>query len=205
MTAHEWKMGDRVMHAGRPEWGVGEIRSAENLVKDGVKSQRLTIRFERAGVKTLATAFADLRPPGEVPLVPESGAAAGGEPGDNWLQVAEAGSMDIVMTRVPEDASDPFRSRKSRLESTLTLYRFTGAGSSLLDWAAMQSGLKDPLSRFNRHELERFFELFHTALDAHLKRLVQELKKAEPQVLAEVTAAASPVAKQALRRADGGR
>jgi hypothetical protein len=128
-----------------------------------------------------------------------------GEAEVNWLKLAEAGSVDETMTRVPEAASDPFRTRKARLESTLNLYRFSGTGASLLDWAAMQSGLKDPLTRFNRHELERFFERFQTALDAHLKRLVLELKKAEPQALAEVITAAPAFAKQALRRADAGR
>lgn len=201
MTTRDWKMGDRLMHAGRPEWGIGEVRSAEHVVQEGVKSQRLTIRFDRAGVKTLATAFADLRPPDEMPQVPT--APGHDEPDGNWLKQAEAGSINEMMIRVPEAASDPFKSRKARLESTLGLYRFTGAGSSLLDWSAMQSGLKDPLSRFNRHELERFFEQFKLALDAHLKRLVQELKKADPQALAEVAAAAEPAGKQALRRADG--
>jgi hypothetical protein len=131
--------------------------------------------------------------------------ALNGEAEGNWLKLAEAGSIDETMTRVPEIASDPFRTRKSRLESTLSLYRFSGTGASLLDWAAMQSGLKDPLARFNRHELERFFERFQNSLDAHLKRLVLELKKAEPQALAEVLAAAPAFAKQALRRADAGR
>lgn len=189
------------MHAGRPEWGVGEVRSAEITVQDGVKAQRLTIRFERAGVKTLATAFADLRPADEMPQVDRSPTPAPGEDG-NWLKAAEADSPDDLMTRVPEAASDPFRTRKARLETTLTLYRFSGAGSSLLDWAAMQSGLKDPLTRFTRHELERYFERFRFALDAHLRRLVHELKKEDPAVLSALVAAASPDAKQALRRAD---
>lgn len=206
MPAREWKLGDRLMHAGRPEWGVGEVRSAETLVQEGVKAQRLTIRFERAGVKTLASAFADLRPADEMPSVPTyQEEPTNGSSEGNWLQQAEAGSVNEQMTRVPEAASDPFRTRRARLEATLALYRFTGAGSSLLDWAAMQSGLKDPLARFNRHELERFFERFQTALDTHLKRLVMELRKAEPQVITEVAAAAAPAARQALRRADGGR
>ncbi len=203
MTTREWKLGDRLMHAGRPEWGIGEVRSAEAVVQDGVKAQRLTIRFDRAGVKTLATAFADLRPADEMPQVPNHPPSENGHDDSDWLQKAEAGSTDEVMTRVPEDASDPFRTRKARLESTLNLYRFTGTGSSLLDWAAMQSGLKDPLSRFTRHDLERLFDLFRLALDSHLKRLVLELKKADPAALAELSASASPTAKQALRRADG--
>jgi hypothetical protein len=191
------------MHAGRPEWGIGEVRSAEATVQDGVHSQRLTIRFERAGVKTLASAFADLRNAEEMPALAEHPAEANGD--SDWLKHAEAIAPDELMTKVPEAASDPFRSRRGRLESTLALYRFSGSGSSLLDWAAGQSGLKDPLSRFNRHELERFFDRFRTNLDTHLKRLVFELKKEDPAALAEVAAAADPTGKQALRRADGQR
>lgn len=206
MPTRQWKMGDRLMHAGRPEWGVGEVRSVEGTVQDGVPSQRLTIRFERAGIKTLASAFADLRPADEMPSLTNHSPTAPEAEGDaDWLQRAEAGAPDELMTKVPEAASDPFRSRRARLESTLTLYRFSGSGSSLLDWAASQSGLKDPLNRFNRHELERFFERFRTNLDTHLKRLVFELRKEDPSGLAEVSAAADPTGKQALRRADGQR
>jgi len=205
MIKREWKLGDRLMHAGRPEWGVGEVRGAERTVQEGMPSQRLTIRFERAGVKTLASAFADLRPADEMPRVPDSPTASNGDPDSDWLTRAEAGSVDELMTRVPESASDPFATRRSRLGSTLKLYRFTGTGSSLLDWAAMQSGMKDPLTKFTRHELEVLFERFRVALDSHLKRLVLELRKQEPGVLAEVAATAEPHEKQALKRADGAR
>jgi len=93
----------------------------------------------------------------------------------------------------------------ARLEATLGLYRFTGAGASLLDWAILQSGLRDPLSRFSRHELEQFFDRFKFNLDSHLKRLVYEMKREDPAGLAELCASAAPSAKQALRRADAGR
>ena len=61
MATADWKMGDRVIHAGRPEWGIGEVRSAEVVHQDGQRAQRLTIRFDRAGVKVISTAFAELR------------------------------------------------------------------------------------------------------------------------------------------------
>lgn len=199
MPSREWKLGDRLIHAGRPEWGVGEVRSAEAATQDGARCQRLTVRFERAGVKTLTTAFADLRTPEEMGAMPENTDNA------TWLQQAEAENPEERMSRLPEPATDPFRSKRSRLEATLGLYRFTGAGSSLLDWATAQSGLKDPLSRFNRHELERFFERFKTNLDAHLKRLSFELRKEDPAALAALTAAAPQQARQALKRVDAGR
>lgn len=196
MPTREWKMGDRLIHAGRPEWGVGEVRSAESATQDGTKCQRLTVRFERAGVKVLTTAYADLKTPEEMGALPEREAEG------SWLDQAEAESPDERMTRLPEAATDPFRTKRSRLEATLGLYRFTGGGASLLDWATAQSGLKDPLSRFNRHQLEQFFERFKNNLDGHLRKLTFEMKREDPAGLAEAVAAAPQPARQALKRLD---
>jgi hypothetical protein len=123
----------------------------------------------------------------------------------SWLDQAEAGTADERMTRLPEPATDPFRTKKARLEATLGLYRFAGVGASLVDWAAAQSGLKDPLSRFNRHQLEQFFDRFRNNLDGHLKRLTFELKREDPAGLAAAIAAAPPQARQALKRIDAAR
>jgi hypothetical protein len=204
MSIMEWKMGDRVVHSGRPEWGIGEVRSAESTVQEGKKCQRLTIRFERGGIKTLSTAYAELtsadssmamRAVAEAERVDEGG----------WLNRAEAERPELRMASIPETATDPFRTKRARLEATLGLYRFTAGPSSLLDWAVMQSGLKDPLSHFSRHQLEEYFERFKAALDGHLRKLVYELKKEDPAGLSELSATASPPAKAALRRADGWR
>ncbi|QYU67803.1 hypothetical protein J4558_23455 [Leptolyngbya sp. 15MV] len=109
------------------------------------------------------------------------------------------------LTALPESATDPFASRRSRLKATLGLYRFSGVGASLLDWAASQTQLKDPLSCFSRHDLERLFDRFRIALDAHTRKLVHEARRQEPAVLAEVLAQASLAAQQAVRRVDAGR
>jgi hypothetical protein len=201
MLSKDWKSGDKVVHAGRPEWGVGQVTLSEPVVQDGRKAQRLTVRFERAGMKTLSTAFADLRPADQMPSlereVRESGMGLLG------LEATEV--TGEVMARLPEAATDPFRGYKSRLAATLELFRFSPSGASLLDWACMQTGLKDPLSKFNRHELEQFFEKFQTARETHLRRLVQDMRKQDPQALADATAAATPAMRQVLRRADTGR
>jgi hypothetical protein len=199
MVIREWSLGDRIVHASKPEWGTGEVRTAESILQDGVRCQRLTVRFDRAGTKTLSTAFADLRPRegGLEPLLePEPVNDPLGPQGINYQQ---------RLLAIPEDATDPFRSRKARLQTTLTLYRFAPSGGSLLDWAASQTGLKDPLSKFSRHELEQCFDRFRAALDAHLKKLAFEMRKADPAGLAEALAAAGAEGKQALRRADSGR
>lgn len=201
MLNRDWKAGERLVHAGRPEWGIGQVTAAEGVVQDGKRGQRLTVRFERAGLKTLSTAFADLRPADQMPdlerEIRDSGQAL--------LGVDTSALADEVMIRLPEPATDPFRGYKARLLSTLELYRFSDSGGSLLDWASMQSGLKDPLSKFSRHELEHFFERFRTALDTHLKRLVGDMRKQDPGALTEVAAGASPAARQMLKRYDTGR
>ena len=71
--------------------------------------------------------------------------------------------------------------------------------------AAMQTKLKDPLSEFNRHELEDCFRRFQLRLETHLKSLLRDMRKQDPQGLAEVSRGASPVAQQAMRRADNDR
>lgn len=198
--AHEWSKGDRLIHASKPEWGTGHVLEAAAAVEDGAPCQRLTVRFERAGMKTLSTAFADLSPAPDTPAVGEEMASA-----DPLAAALNSAPVGEIMTRLPERVTDPFISYKDRLKATLDLYRFSEGGASLLDWACMQTGLKDPLSRFNRHELEQWFGRFRMEVDQHLRRLVRDIRKQEPETLEAATAAASPAARQALRRADIGR
>lgn len=198
MVSKDWTKGDSVVHAAKPEWGAGEVLVAESISHEGKPVQRLTIRFSRAGTKTISTAFADLRPASEMPYLPEPAS----EKPDPLAQVALSASVEELMTKLPDNATDPFRGLRQRLSSTLDLYRFADNGATLLDWAAIQTGLKDPLSRFNRHELEQWFSRFKMELDNHLKKLVKDARKQDPQALEAVTAAATPTARQALRRAD---
>jgi hypothetical protein len=199
MAVRVWKLGDRVYHAGRPEWGAGEVRTAENVIEDGRAAQRLTVRFDRAGVKILSTTFADLRPADDMPALDADAPPAILDNGNAAAVTAEK------MTALPEAATDPFKSKRARLEYTIGLFRFTGSGASLVDWAAMQSGLSDPLSRFSRHELEQFFERFRQALDAHARKLIAELKREDPSAIGELAQAAPPASQQALKRLIGAR
>lgn len=192
----EWKFGDRVVHTGRPEWGVGTVSTVEPAVQDGRRCHRLTVRFERGGVKTLSTAFAELR-------YADTGAIAmlNAEPASDPLLAAEFKPED-VFCKVPDDALDPFVSPRKRLEYTLGLYRFSEGGGKLLDWAVAQSGMKDPLSRFNRHELEALYQRFLFNVEQHLKKLVREMNRTEPQTVKDVVAKAHPAAVKALKRMD---
>ncbi len=194
----EWKFGDRLVHAGKPEWGIGQVSSAENTQQDGKRCQRVTVRFERGGVKTLSTAFADLRPADQAgfpKLAPEA-------PTDPIALAAENQAVQDAMCKVPESATDPFISSSKRLENTLSLYRFSDTGGSLIDWAVMQSGLKDPLSRFSRHDLEKLFARYQVNLDNHLKKLVREMRRTEEATVAKLVTLAPPAARAALRRVD---
>ncbi len=200
MLVKQWSFGDRVVHAGRPEWGQGVITSAVSEQHEGRACQRLVIRFDRAGLKTISTAHADLRPPSEVPLL-----MAETETKVDPLAGLGGPSARDLMLRLPDAATDPFTTPRARMLATLNLYRYTGDGGSLLDWAAMQSGLKDPMTKFNRHELEEIFRRFVIIRDEHLKKLALEFKKTEPGLLLEAQKIAPRAAQQVLKRFDFGR
>lgn len=192
MPPQAYAFGDRLTHTAKPEWGVGEVVAAQSVQQDGQACQRLQIRFERAGLKTLSTAVADLLPAGAV----EAQAPAAAEPVD-------LSDPHETMGAIPEAARDPFSTPAARLEATLALYGYTPHGASLLDWAARQSGLADPLERFNRHELEAFFERFRFNLDAHLGKVVRELRVQDSRSLQRIAAAAPPEGRQAVKRLNG--
>lgn len=187
----DFQSGERVIHQDRPEWGVGVVLSAQT----GGDGQRLRVRFERAGLKTLSV------PPAAVEHQAKNlnGALT---PSDRLAGLDEHDAAE-VMTGLPEAARDPFTSVAARLAATLSLYRFEPTGASIIDWAASQSGLADPLSRFTRHELEALFRTFERRRDAHLKRLADDVRNLAPADLAAAVADAPPAGKRALSRLIG--
>ncbi len=195
----EWKPGDKVRHVGKPEWGVGSVVAADGSLQDGSPCQRLTVRFDRAGSKTLSTAFADIRDADEFFNAPEHISD------DPILKAHDEANVREALIKVPEPATDPFSSLRKRLLATLDLYRYGESPAGLLDWAARQTGLKDPLSRYSRHELEQIYQRFVANVDQHLRRLLKDSRKLEPALVPEVIGQARPLAKQALRRVDDGR
>lgn len=211
MSEHQFKYGDRVVHALRPEWGPGVVTAVQNVTEEGRPAQRLTLRFDRAGLKTISTAHAHLRPatPADEAAAagaPDPGTASSAENGSGgWLARLESRPTLEVMMQLPEATSDPFASLASRLKATFNLYRFSTQGASLLDWAAMQTGMRDPLSRFSRHELEQYFQRFAGERDAHLKKLVLEAKKSDDPQVRQLLDQPPPAAKDALRRIHAGR
>lgn len=194
--AASWSFGDRVTHADRPEWGVGQITAVQPIIVEGRPSQRLTIRFERAGVKTIAAAVANIRKADDI--------APAAQPGPT-PQAETQGLSDTELTKrlagLPEDVVDPFIPLPQRLEKALALYRFSDRGGSILDWAAMQTGLADPLTRFLRHDLEIQFAAFKRALDRHVGELGAQLQRQDRALLQAVVSGAPEAGQQALRRA----
>jgi hypothetical protein len=108
---------------------------------------------------------------------------------------------EAAFSTLPEATTDPFRPLVARVKSTLDLYRFTNEGASILEWAAAQTGLKDPLSTFSRQELERHFANFRIILDNHLRKLVKDLARQDPAAIKAIAEGLPQAAADALRRA----
>lgn len=193
MSATNWSFGDRVTHADRPEWGEGEITAIQPIIVEGRPSQRLTIRFERAGIKKLATAIANIKPAGGQAAAPSQTAPEPEAPVDD-------AELATRLEKMPDDAVDPFIPIEKRFEYTLKLYRFSDQGGSLLDWAAMQTGLADPLTRFLRHDLEMHFAKFRRNLDRHTADLASQISRQSKEALRTIAEKAPPEGQQALRR-----
>jgi hypothetical protein len=176
-----FNFGDRVQHHSRPEWGAGTVTRVQWQTTGSARHQRLTIRFENAGIKTLSTAKARLeRLPDAVNTIIEIDVPTTMEQIDRMI--AQEGLTKLaqrrlrgLMERLPDDVQDPFRPASARLKDMLSLFRFTRSGRGLIDWAVAQTKLADPLSRFNRHELEQYFDRWAAIRNAYLVRLINEL------------------------------
>jgi hypothetical protein len=203
MLVKQWSFGDRVVHADRPEWGVGVVNAAASDSHEGKPSQRLTIRFDRAGVKTINSAVANLVPASMAPALPDARPADGLAEPDPLRDLGP--SYKDMLLRLPDACTDPFVSPRARLDATLKLFRYGEHGGPLIDWACAQTMLKDPMTIFSRHDLEDLYRRFVQIRDEHLKKTVLELKKADPLAMREVQRTAPKHAQAALRRLDHGR
>ncbi len=185
------------MHAARPEWGRGEIVKADSIVHEGKPAQSLLVRFDRVGLKTLSTAIATLTRVNALAATPDSP--------ENEPAAVTPAEARRRLSELPESATDPFQPAKRRLAATLDLYRYSDRGASLLDWASLLTGLRDPLTLLNRHELEEQFKRFQMVLDGHLRKILRDAKREDPAGAADAIARASPEARQAVRRCDAAR
>lgn len=157
-TVAEVKKGDRVRLATRPEWGHGEVLSVISTIVDSQPTRKVRIRFARAGVREVI----------------DSPALSQDEDGPVNLNPA---ALNARMVGIPQSLRDPLRSLADRFKETGAMFRFNGRGGSLIDWAAMQTGLVDPLSELPRHEIENAFVQFRRALEDHLRTLGRQMKQ----------------------------
>jgi hypothetical protein len=210
--------GDRVVHAVRPEWGEGVVDQVSTVFHDGRKAQRVVVVFAHYGRITLNTAIAPLLLAKEgtptmkstmTPSIsPDSPLAAAS--GRGWLSDLETRQpRQGELWALPPALTDPFAGLTKRLAATLDTYRFSAdprnptSGHSLLEWATMQTGLADPLTKYTRHDLELAFPRFARDRDNHLFDLVRTFKREGKLALVDqvLQATALPAARAALEKA----
>jgi hypothetical protein len=202
MNTVPFTVGERVRHPRRPEWGLGNVQRIETTTVGAKRDQRLWIRFDNAGLKTILASAADLERAATISGHDEHTLVSrelSGETG--WLAEISKRKPEEAMTALAPQASDPFIPALRRLEYVLNLYRFDTSGAKLIDWAVAQSGLGDPLTRFTRPELERFFADWAIERDAQLNRLLQDQElRNDPAAVRAVVESALPAAQSAARR-----
>jgi len=214
MAEQLYSFGDRIRSEGSPEWGVGTITRVQNLTHAGEPCQRLSARFERAGLKTILTAIIKVVPADAVPTAGDEPQTPGSHHnGTAEPEPARLGSeahlegreLKEIFGVLPEATRDPFSSLADRLNATLFLYKYEPTGGSLLDWASVQSRLADPLSRYSRAELEQEFQRFAYERDTHLKKLVHEARRSNDDSARAVLSSPPAHAAKAMKRFNGSR
>lgn len=172
---HNFAFGDQIRNTARPEWGVGTIVRLD-------PGGKLAVRFEGAGLKQLDPSVAPLSL-ASADDQPNSGhweppAAAFFRSEEVALSTSARQKLLIdVMTRLPEDVTDPFHPVAGRIRACASLYRFGNDSSGLMAWAVAQTGLQDPMDQIPRHELESLFGRWREVRD----RTLRDLKSSAPE------------------------
>ncbi|MFM2164414.1 MAG: hypothetical protein RL325_851 [Planctomycetota bacterium] len=200
VTPPMYTIGMQIRHRQRPEWGAGSVTRVESLTRGGMRDQRLWIKFGAAGLKTLLASASDLEVVDAGGVAEHTFAAREIASEGGWLGEIARKRPEQAMSELPPDATDPFLTPERRLKNLLGLYRFDG-GARLIDWAVAQSGLDDPLSRFNRTELEAFYKQWSMERDLQLHRLVNDFRRRRQPVDALLTDAPR-AAMQVLQKFD---
>ena len=197
--------GDRVVHATFREWGTGTVIKVENAFINGEPVARVTVRFKNVGLKTfigeslpLEVLTDDHIMPGDDNRVRPAIAEVEDLEKSGLTQAVEQKLLDIMLA-IPVACRDPFNSIEHRLRRTFDLYKFDMSGRGLMEWATSQTGMDDPLTRFNRTELEVYFKQFAHDRDQHLSKLLEEIR-GDSTTLDQLIADAPPSAKQAVAK-----
>ena len=119
-----------------------------------------------------------------------------------WLNDLEGSTGKNELWDLPDELTNPFASISERLQATLQTYKYSTEPKALFDWAVRQTGLDDPLSKYNRHELEQAFPRFARDRDAHLRDMVRQIKRADGYaILKDAGKGLFPAGQSALDRA----
>ncbi len=197
--------GDRVAHQKFPEWGSGAVIKVEKTAVNGESTSRVTVRFSNAGLKSFVG--------DELPLfLMQNGHAVPGDRDGKRPAIAEVEDLERaglhqaveqklqdIMRAIPLPCRDPFNTLEHRLRRTLDLYKYDMSGRGLMEWAIAQTGMDDPLSRFNRTELEVYFKEYSNELNKHLAKLLKEIHS-ESLSVKEIIASAPKRAKSAVAK-----
>tara|TARA_B100000959_G_scaffold286231_1_gene363965 strand:- start:271 stop:909 length:639 start_codon:yes stop_codon:yes gene_type:complete len=206
LTTMTISFGDKVTHPNFPEWGNGSVIKVESTAVRGEPTARVTVRFSSAGLKS----FVGNDLPLEVLVDGHS------MPGDRDLKrpaIAEVEDLERsgltqaveqklqeIMHAIPLACRDPFNTSEHRLRRTLDLYKYDMSGKGLMMWAMSQTGMDDPLTRFNRTELEVYFKHYSHGLNKHLSKLLAEMH-GESKLINQLLSEAPPRAKRAVEKA----
>jgi hypothetical protein len=172
-----YKQGDELKLCTRPEWGIGRITKVEQVTRDGERDQRIWVKFPNVGVKTILAGAAELEHLNQSNEEEHTFLARENAHETGWLGEIAKAQPEEAMIALPPETTDPFASVRTRFKTLAKLYRFTPDGGSLIDWAIAQTGMDDPLSRFNRHELEEFFERWACDRDDQARQLFIEARR----------------------------
>jgi hypothetical protein len=197
--------GDRVIHPKFPEWGSGAVIRVESTAVQGEPTTRITVRFSSAGLKSFVGDALPLEVlsnghemPGDRATLKPAISAVEDLERSGLTQAVEQKLIEI-MHSIPLACRDPFNTSEHRLRRTLELYKYDLSGRGLMEWAMAQTGMDDPLTRFNRTELEAFFKQYTYELDQHLSKLLSEMRE-EVDLVQQIVSKAPPRAQKAVAK-----
>lgn len=183
-----FKVGDTVAHPKKPEWGSGVVKQAQPATHNGVEAQRLRVDFANKPNTTINTAIAPLVSGQAMEGLTQQPKGFGQDMsmsstntdklGAGWLDQLEgkAGGKRELWD-LPDACDDPFSTDEQQLDATLDTFKYSTDPGPLFQWAVVQTGLDDPLSKYTRVELEQAFPRYARDRDNRLFELVRQMKR----------------------------
>jgi len=183
-----FKVGDTVAHPRKPEWGSGVVVQAQPVTHNGIQAQRLLVDFANKRSTTINTAVAPLvssdamedRFPTPKGLGQDMSMSSTdlNKLGAGWLDQLEGKSGGKrELWDLPDACDDPFSSDEQQLDATLETFKYSTDPGPLFQWAVVQTGLNDPLTKYTRVELEQAFPRYARDRDNRLFELVRAMKR----------------------------